>query len=350
MTKHKSFMENALRLAQRGEGMVSPNPMVGALLVHDGRTIGEGWHDVYGGPHAEVNCINSVAEENRAFISKSTLYVTLEPCFHVGKTPPCVDLVLKHKIKHVVIAEQDSNPLTAGKSIEKLRAGKVKVEVGVLEEKAHRLNRAFHYFIKTGKPYIILKWAQTDQGIMGLRGERLMITQPILERLVHQWRSGTDAILVGKNTAQTDNPQLNIREVGLYKPYLRIAWCSAMQLHAGAHLTNDTQLTWFLKPGKDDPNWRQTKHIPDVQNIEDLLAKLAEHKKALLFVEGGADTLNRFIDGGHWNEIRRITSQHDKKYPANKVIKAPLLPPSANLNTQFNIGPDHIEFYENGQI
>jgi diaminohydroxyphosphoribosylaminopyrimidine deaminase / 5-amino-6-(5-phosphoribosylamino)uracil reductase len=344
------FMQTALTIAERGAGMVSPNPKVGAVLVHKNRIIGQGWHQVYGGPHAEVNAIQSVAEKDSALISKSTLYVTLEPCHHFGKTPPCVDLVLEHRIKHVVIAQQDPNPLTAGKSIEKLRAAKVKVEVGLCETEARWLNRAFNYTMETGKPYVILKWAQTKDGVMGLRDKRLLITGALTQRLVHRWRSECDAILVGKGTALADNPRLDLRLATIEKPYLRIAWCAALALPKNAHLLDDSLSTWFLKSGADHSNWKQTKHLPDVQSIGDLFSALMAHKKAMLLVEGGYETLNRFLEAGAWNEIIRITGQPDEKYRPDKTVLAPMLPPSANRRSTLPLGSDLVEFYVNEQV
>jgi diaminohydroxyphosphoribosylaminopyrimidine deaminase / 5-amino-6-(5-phosphoribosylamino)uracil reductase len=338
------FMRRALMLAQRGEGMVSPNPMVGAVLVYQDRVIGEGYHMQYGGPHAEVNAINQVIEADRAFISLSTLYVTLEPCYHFGKTPPCVDLVLKEQIKHVIIAQFDPNPLTAGKSIERLRAAGVLVEVGVLESEAHWLNRAFIYTITTGRPYVILKWAQTNTGAIGLAGKRIKISEPISQRLVHKWRAATDAILVGKGTAQTDNPKLDLRYAVVQKPYLRIAWCIGGALAPNAYLLDDSQPTWLIGHDVDHSAWKQTKHML-LHGIEDLLDALMMVHCAILLVEGGRATLSRFLQAGAWNEIRVITSMKSFDQESEQIVHAPLLPATAIMRQSQTLGKDRIEWF-----
>ncbi len=332
------WMQRALTLARLGQGSVSPNPMVGAVLVHQERIIGEGWHGRYGGPHAEVRAIQSVATANKSLISESTLYVTLEPCHHYGKTPPCVDLVLAHRIPKVVIAHQDPNPLTSGKSIEKLRHAGVRVELGMLEQEAVELNRAFVWNQATGKPYVILKWAQTTQGILGSGAKRLHISEPATQRLVHQWRSEVDAILVGRATALLDNPRLDLRHAVLQKSLLRLAWCRETDLLPDCHLRDGSLPTLFLRDMA-------------IEDLDGLSQLLMQEKKAILMVEGGAETLHRFINSGLWNEIRRIT--HNGEQPGIAVsepIFAPILPPSANLTSQFTLGHDHIEVYQNTEL
>jgi diaminohydroxyphosphoribosylaminopyrimidine deaminase/5-amino-6-(5-phosphoribosylamino)uracil reductase len=220
-------MHRCLELAKLGAGYVAPNPMVGAILVNDGRIIAEGWHQQYGGPHAEVNCIASVKEEDKELIPQSTLYVSLEPCVHHGKTPPCTDLIIQHQIKKVVIGCRDPFKEVDGKGIEKLKAAGVEVELAdrLLAYECKNINKRFFTFHTKQRPYIILKWAQTADGKMAPsppEGEaspnpseggasRLLISNEYSNRLVHKWRSEEAAILVGTNTALLDNPELTTR-------------------------------------------------------------------------------------------------------------------------------------------
>lgn len=205
-------MHRCLQLARLGAGAVAPNPMVGAVLVHEGRIIGEGYHRQYGCPHAEVDCLQSVLEGDKHLIPQSILYVSLEPCAHFGKTPPCADLIIGHKIPHVVVGCRDPFPAVNGKGIEKLQAAGTHVEAGVLEAACRKLNERFFTFHQQHRPYVVLKWAQTADGKMAKDGpERLLISNAMTNRLVHRWRSEEMAILVGTNTAWADNPSLTTR-------------------------------------------------------------------------------------------------------------------------------------------
>ena len=205
-------MHRCLELASLGMGNVAPNPMVGAVLVYDNRIIGEGYHMQFGGPHAEVNCINSVKPADRELISKSSLYVSLEPCNHFGKTPPCSDLIIKNRIPEVVIACTDPFEKVNGSGINKLMEAGVKVITGILEKNAISLNTRFFTFHQQKRPYIILKWAQSaNKKISGKNGEPVRISHALTDRLVHRWRSEEAAIMVGTNTALKDNPSLTTR-------------------------------------------------------------------------------------------------------------------------------------------
>ncbi|MEJ0080771.1 MAG: bifunctional diaminohydroxyphosphoribosylaminopyrimidine deaminase/5-amino-6-(5-phosphoribosylamino)uracil reductase RibD [Puia sp.] len=206
------FMERCLKLAELGAGYTSPNPLVGAVLVHKGKIIGEGYHQQYGGPHAEVNCLDSVKEADRSLIPDSSLYVSLEPCVHHGKTPPCTDLILREKIRRVVIGCRDPFSEVNGKGIEKLLAHGVQVNYPVLDEQSKELNRRFITFHQQKRPYVILKWAQSaNHKMAGMSGRREMISNQYSSRLVHKWRSEEAGILVGTNTALLDNPELTVR-------------------------------------------------------------------------------------------------------------------------------------------
>ncbi|MEO7768510.1 MAG: bifunctional diaminohydroxyphosphoribosylaminopyrimidine deaminase/5-amino-6-(5-phosphoribosylamino)uracil reductase RibD, partial [Ferruginibacter sp.] len=212
MTIHETYIHRCIELAEQGAGSVAPNPMVGAVLVYNNLIIGEGYHQQYGKAHAEVNCIKSVTNENKHLVERSTLYVSLEPCAHFGKTPPCADLIIAKNIPVVVVACRDSYEQVDGKGIRKLRAAGIEVITPVLESDALDLNKRFFTFHTRLRPYIILKWAQTANGKIGNSdGSRLMISNEITNREVHKWRSREASILVGTNTASKDNPSLTTR-------------------------------------------------------------------------------------------------------------------------------------------
>ena len=342
------FMRRCFDLARLGVGSVSPNPMVGAVSVHEGRIIGEGWHQKYGKAHAEVNCVASVSPENQRLLPYSTLYCSLEPCFHFGKTPPCVDLILEKKIPRVVVANTDSNPHVAGKSLEKLRAAGVEVVSGILEEEGHWLNRTFFTWITKRRPYIILKWAQTADGFIGRPGERTAISGPAALRLVHRWRSEADAILVGSATAVVDNPRLDTRFYFGKKP-LRVVFDRHGKIPAGFHLLDDSAETWVFGPERSrihpsddfessDESFKQTKFFPTEGKvlIPNLLEQLAQTNCATLLVEGGANVLNQFLENGLWDEIRVI--ENGRRLGGG--LPAPNVPEGAILKEQFRIGED----------
>lgn len=340
------FMQRCFDLAQLGAGRVSPNPMVGAVLVHEGRIIGEGRHEKYGEAHAEVNCIRSVSTENQHLIPYSTLYCSLEPCFHFGKTPPCVDLILRQKIRRVVVSNTDPNPLVAGKSIDKMRVAGVDVSVGVLRQKGQWLNRAFFCGMREGRPYIILKWAQTADGFLGKRGERTPVSGYAAQRLVHRWRSEADAILVGSNTAITDNPRLDTRYYFGKNP-LRLTFDLHGKIPAGHHLLDDSAETWIFGPERPG-NFRQTHFIAAESRVPvpRILEKLAAANRAVLFVEGGADVLNQFLNGNWWDEIRLI----ENAGRLGAGIGAPGLPAVVELVSECTIGNDKVRIFSRPTI
>ncbi|TNE64506.1 MAG: bifunctional diaminohydroxyphosphoribosylaminopyrimidine deaminase/5-amino-6-(5-phosphoribosylamino)uracil reductase RibD [Bacteroidetes bacterium] len=299
-------MRRCFDLALQGAGSVSPNPMVGAVVVYENTILGEGWHRQFGGPHAEVNAIASVPPEHQTLLPHSTLYCSLEPCFHHGKTPPCVDLILEHRIPRVVISTTDPNPKVAGQSVEKLRAAGVEVITGVLEAEGRWLNRAFFTWITRKRPYIILKWAQSADGIIAHNGQQTAISGALTQRLVHRWRSEVDAILVGTTTALTDNPRLDNR---LYfgRPPLRIALDWNSRIAAKAHLLDDSMPTWILGP-EHPGKWTNTvfQNINQASWVINLLEKLRAEGYASLLVEGGARIHQQFLDADLWDEIRII--------------------------------------------
>lgn len=336
-------MRRCFDLARLGAGSVSPNPMVGAVLVHEGRIIGEGWHKKYGEAHAEVNCIASVAPESQRLIPYSTLFCSLEPCFHFGKTPPCVDLILEKKISRVVVSNTDPNPLVAGKSLEKLRTAGVEVVSGILEEDGRWLNRAFFTWIAQKRPYVILKWAQTADGFLGKRGERTAISGPAALRLVHRWRRESDAILVGSATAVTDNPRLDTR---LYfgTPPLRVVFDQQGKIPPDFHLLDDSTETWVFGPERaSDRIFYKTFFLPTEGKIliPNLLDKLAKANRAILLVEGGALVLNHFLETNIWDEIRIL--ENTRRLGGS--VLAPTVPVGAVLKKHFQTGRDTVRHF-----
>lgn len=338
---HEVYMRRCLDLALLGAGQVSPNPMVGAILVFEGRIIGEGWHQRWGGPHAEVNCVRSVKQEDRPLIPRSTLYCTLEPCFHFGKTPPCVDLILGEKISRVVIANEDPNPKVAGQSVQKMRAAGIVVETGVLAAEAALLNRTFFHSISQKQPYVVLKWAQSADGFLGRTGERTAISGPWTQRLVHRWRSELDAILAGTQTVLTDNPKLDARLHGGQNP-LRITFDIEKKIPAEYNILDDLAPTWIFGPTRDGA-FRQTEFIASDRPValEKLLNRLYENNRATLLVEGGAQVLAAFLESGLWNEIRLIESSAS----LGGGVQAPQLPEGLTMLEKYQVGADSIRVF-----
>jgi len=249
-------MKRAIALARKGAGWVNPNPMVGAVLVNNGRIIGEGFHEYYGGPHAEVNAIASVIEHDASLIPGSSLYVTLEPCFHHGKTPPCVDLIIEKQISRVVIGMTDPNPLVHGKGIAKLKENGVSIGYGILEPEIRRMNEVFNKYILQGIPFVVLKSAMTLDGkIATVTNASRWITCEASRKIVHQLRQQLSSIMVGVNTILTDDPMLNIRLKGQWKNPLKVIADTRLRIPVEAKvLTNDPQLTLIATTSLADKN------------------------------------------------------------------------------------------------
>jgi diaminohydroxyphosphoribosylaminopyrimidine deaminase / 5-amino-6-(5-phosphoribosylamino)uracil reductase len=345
LTVEEKYMHRCLQLARLGAGTVAPNPMVGAVLVHKGVIIGEGYTQPYGQAHAEVMCINSVSAANQPLINKSTLYVSLEPCAHFGKTPPCADLIITSKIPQVVIACQDIYQEVNGKGVEKLKTAGINVTVGVLDKEALDLNKRFFIFHQQQRPYIILKWAQSSNGkISGKNGEQVFISNEFTNRLVHQWRSEEAAIMVGTNTALSDNPALTTR-LYLGRNPLRLVidmdlkLPSSLQLFNGAVKTivfnqfkqEEGEQVLFYKIKKDE------KSIPQVLNI------LHQLKIQSVIIEGGAKLLQSFIDDNLWDEARVITNT-ELNIPEG--IAAPIVKNKKLIEKEITFG-DKIEYLIN---
>lgn len=338
-----SYMHRCIELARLGAGSVAPNPMVGAVLVHSGRIIGEGYHAQYGKAHAEVNCINSVQPEDVALIASSTLYVSLEPCAHFGKTPPCSDLVIRHRIPKVVIGCRDPFPLVNGKGLEKLQQAGIETELGMLEAECRSLNQRFFTFATQQRPYVVLKWAQTADGkIAGSSSERLLISHPCTNRLVHRWRSEEAAILVGTNTAVLDDPSLTNRLWHGKNP-VRLLLDLSLRVLANHQLLDGSERTIVFNHLKEDSDGKTQFHQLDAHApvLTQVLDAAYRYGLQSILVEGGARLLQSFIDAGCWNEARVITNT---TLTANGGLPAPLLQ-HASATGEEQIGSDRIAYF-----
>ncbi len=314
MTKHEIVLQRAIDLAKLGAGYVSPNPMVGAVITHQGEIIGEGYHQKYGEAHAEVNAVADVflKHENAAeLLKEATLYVTLEPCAHFGKTPPCSDLIIQHQIPEVVIGCTDPFSKVNGKGIEKLQNAGIKVTTGILEQECLALNKRFFTRVEKQRPFIILKWAQTINGYFATKdGSRKWISGKEAKMLVHQWRSEEDCVLVGKRTAEIDNPELNVRLVNGKNPK-RAVIDRDLKLDKKLHLFDNTIETFVFNKELTAING-QVKYI-GIEDFEYFLPQYLLYQLYLqdiqsVIIEGGIKTLQMFIAAGLWDEARIFIS------------------------------------------
>ena len=292
MTTDERYMQRCLSLARKAIGYTYPNPLVGSVIIHEGKIIGEGWHAKAGEPHAEVNAIASVKDKD--LLKESTLYVNLEPCAHFGKTPPCADLIIEKEIPKIVIGCVDINSKVAGKGIEHLRQAGREVIVGVLEAECQALNARFFTFHAQQRPYIILKWAQTRDGFIApLQQEQqkpVWISNAFSQQLTHLWRAQEGAILVGKHTVEKDNPSLTTRH-----------WVGDNPLRLV--IDNDHVLPKTLAVFQGDPAVVLTIY-PNCSMPKEVCNYLYEQQIQSLIVEGGAQVLQQFIDEGLWDEAR----------------------------------------------
>ncbi|HEX5026056.1 MAG TPA: bifunctional diaminohydroxyphosphoribosylaminopyrimidine deaminase/5-amino-6-(5-phosphoribosylamino)uracil reductase RibD [Agriterribacter sp.] len=357
MTVDESYMLRCIELARLGAGNVAPNPMVGSVLVHNNRIIGEGYHVGYGMPHAEVNCIESVLEEDRQLISESTLYVSLEPCAHYGKTPPCADLIIKHGIPEVVVGCRDPFPEVDGKGIAKLESAGVKVKLSLLQEECRLLNKRFFTFHSMHRPYVVLKWAQTGNGfISGPGGSKLQITNVYSNRLVHRWRSEEAAILVGTRTAMMDDPALTNR-VWTGKNPVRLVIDRNLKLQPSLQLFNEAAPTIIFNEIRNTPgiekahisvggrNWYYQVN-PGKDTLQQMMDALYKLDIQSVIVEGGAELLQSFIKENIWNEARVFTNE---TLLVPDGVKAPGLKNERILESE-HLFSDRIEFYANAAL
>jgi diaminohydroxyphosphoribosylaminopyrimidine deaminase/5-amino-6-(5-phosphoribosylamino)uracil reductase len=329
VTPEGLFMQRTLELARKGVGAVSPNPRVGCVIVHDGKIIGEGWHQKYGEAHAEVNAVGSV--EDISLLKESTVYVNLEPCSHQGKTPPCADLLIHQQVKKVVIANGDPNPLVNGLGIKKLKAAGIEVVSGILEKEGRELNKRFFTFIEKKRPYIILKWAQSADGFVAHSNyESRWISNEYSRQLVHQWRSEEDAVLVGTRTAAHDNPALTVREWTGRNP-VRIVIDRFLRLPETLRLFDQTEKTicYNLLKHEEHKNLLLIR-LGEEGFIEQLVEDLFRQNIQSVIVEGGAQTLQFFIDLKLWDEARIFTAS---RFFGNG-ISAPIIQGHSKIETE----------------
>tara|TARA_B100000768_G_scaffold79259_1_gene75404 strand:+ start:183 stop:1211 length:1029 start_codon:yes stop_codon:yes gene_type:complete len=341
MQNQEFFMNRCLELASKGLENVSPNPMVGSVIVHENKIIGEGYHKEYGKEHAEVNAIASV--KNKSLLKYSTLYVNLEPCAHFGKTPPCSDLIIEHKIPKVVIGCVDTFSDVNGKGILKMEKAGIEINIGVLEKESQELNKRFFTFHEKKRPYIILKWAESKDGFIAPKDQiaPFWMTSSNSKKLVHQFRAEEDAILVGRVTAEKDNPSLTVREIKGQNP-TRIIIDKDLKLSKKLILFNNEAKTIIF-------NTQITKKINsnyyikiDYSNmINNILHQLYKQNIQSLIVEGGTKTLQSFIDENLWDEARIFT--------ANKTliegVKAPRI--EGEIIYETTIDKDQLEIVKN---
>jgi diaminohydroxyphosphoribosylaminopyrimidine deaminase / 5-amino-6-(5-phosphoribosylamino)uracil reductase len=340
------YIQRCIDLALKGKGNVAPNPMVGAVIVLNDEIIGEGYHEQYGQAHAEVNAVNAV--QNKALLKDATIYVSLEPCAHVGKTPPCADLIVQHQFKRVVVGCLDSYSEVSGKGIQRMREHSIQVDVGVMEQECRELNKRFFTFHERKRPYIILKWAQTVDGFMDpLRTNNekgiYWITHPETKKVVHQWRAEEAAIMVGKNTAIVDNPSLTTREFKGKNP-IRILLDSHLETPINANLFNDEAQTLIFNLDKSAIESSNEWIKVDKMDLAVIMSVL--HKKNIqsVIVEGGKQILEQFIASNLWDEARVLIGEN----VFLEGLAAPLL--NESLVRSIELGKDRLNCYKNTKI
>ena len=345
MSKHQKYIRRCIELAQNALGNTYPNPMVGSVVVYNDTIIGEGWHKKAGEAHAEVNAIASV--KDKSLLKKATLYVSLEPCSHFGKTPPCADLIVAHKIPKVVIGCMDPNEVVAGRGVKKLLEAGCKVKIGILEEACINLNKRFFTFHQKKRPYIILKWAETQDGFIAPQeqetGKPFWITGEASKQLVHKWRSEEQAILAGTNTVLKDNPRLTTRLWQGNNP-VRVVIDRHLKIKHGAAVFDGTSKTIVITS-------QEHQNLPNLPNVkfemvnfdkslpEKICEVLYKHKIQSVIIEGGAITLNAFMEAHLWDEARVFTGKENLQ----KGIKAPSLKMEPSEKTQ--VGKDTLKIY-----
>ena len=347
MVEDQKYLKRCIELALQGAGYVSPNPMVGSVIVYDNQIIGEGYHMKFGQAHAEVNAVNDVFakhENAKELLRSSTIYVNLEPCSHFGKTPPCADLIISNEIPRVVVGCRDPFDQINGKGIEKLKNAGIEVIEDILTDECLKLNKRFFTRIQKQRPYIILKWAQTSDGFFAPADKsQKWISSQNAKQLVHRWRTEEDAVLVGKNTALADNPRLNSREWPGRDP-IRIVIDRRLDLPEDLHVFDQSQDTIIFNEQKTDLVDR-IKYL-ELEDFDNLLPQLIAYQLYLmdiqsLIVEGGAETLNLFIKAGLWDEARVFTSPKNW----NSGIPAPIL--SGKPGETQTVGPDVLNIWFN---
>lgn len=312
---HEKYIKRCIDIGKNGLGTTAPNPMVGCVVVHENKIIGEGFTSPYGGAHAEVNAINSVKDQS--LLSRSTLYVTLEPCSHYGKTSPCADAILNFKIPQVIIGTIDTHNKVSGKGIEKLKASGCDVRVGFLEDDVKRHHKRFFTFHNKKRPYVILKWAETTDGFIApqtkSKKQPVWITNPISRQLVHKWRAEEQAILVGTNTLLEDNPSLTVRDWSGNNP-IRIVLDKTLRIVKDATVFDDKAKTIIISDkGASGVSKTENSILKYLDwGLKDVIAEqictvLFENDINSVIIEGGRQTLQTFIDENLWDEARIFT-------------------------------------------
>lgn len=335
MDIHEKYIKRCIELAQNGFGTTYPNPMVGSVIVYEDKIIGEGWHKKAGEPHAEVNAVRSV--KDKSLLKKATIYVSLEPCSHFGKTPPCCDLIIEHKIPNVVVGTVDPNEKVAGKGIKKIIESGSNVIVGVLENECNELNKRFFTFHQKKRPYIILKWAESQDGFLAPEKETnperkpVWITNPYSRQLVHKWRSEEQAILAGTQTVIDDNPKLNVRDWSGNNPVRVVLDQNSRISHDSFVFDDSVKTILFTKSEITFSAKNTTFEVIDFnQNIvPQILAVLHQNQIQSIIIEGGLQTLQSFIDQNFWDEARIFIG----KTSFEKGTKAPNLPKKNVIKT-----------------
>jgi diaminohydroxyphosphoribosylaminopyrimidine deaminase/5-amino-6-(5-phosphoribosylamino)uracil reductase len=338
---HDNYMQRCLQLASYGSGHVAPNPMVGCVIVVNNKIIGEGYHKNFGGAHAELNAIHNVV--NKELLRESTVYVSLEPCSHHGKNPPCVDLLISNNVKQVIIGCRDSNPLVSGKGIDRLKRAGIAVIEGVLEKECRNLNKRFFTFHERQRPYVILKWAQTLDGYIDRVREQEQlgvnwVSSETTQSLVHKWRSEEQSILVGRNTIINDNPSLTVRSYNGQNP-TRIVIDSQLQISGDLKVYSDEAPTLVFNRIKNDRRdsveWIKISETSTSKILEEL------YKRGIssVFVEGGSRTLQYFIVDNVWDEARVIVG--NTRF--NEGVKAPII--NKIPVDSFTFGEDKVYIY-----
>ncbi len=349
MTNHETYIKRCIEIAKNGLGSVSPNPMVGSVIVYNNKIIGEGYTSPYGGNHAEVNAINTV--EDKTLLKEATIYVTLEPCSHYGKTPPCSDLIIKHKIPNIVIGCIDDNPKVAGQGIKKLLDANCNVTVGVLEKACKEHHKRFFTFHNKKRPYIILKWAETNDRFIAPKSKKnlkpVWITNKYSRQLVHKWRTEEQAILVGTNTVFQDNPTLTARDWTGNNP-IRVVIDRTLKLPKETSVFNNEAKTIIINEKTKDQKLKQNHWNLEFINW-DLKQNIAQQICNVLYknditsviIEGGQKTLQTFIDENIWDEARIFTGDTEFK----EGVKAPVF--AGKLISKEKILSDILKIYKN---
>ncbi|WP_262909911.1 bifunctional diaminohydroxyphosphoribosylaminopyrimidine deaminase/5-amino-6-(5-phosphoribosylamino)uracil reductase RibD [Tenacibaculum finnmarkense] len=352
ITENEKYIKRCLQLAKNGIGTARPNPSVGAVIVYKNTIIGEGFTSAYGGNHAEVNAINSV--KDKTLLKEATIYVTLEPCAHFGKTPPCADLIVKHHIPKVVIGCVDTNSLVAGKGIERLQNAGINVTIGVLEDECKKHHKRFFTVQNKKRPYIVLKWAETADGFIApLKRDAqqpVWISNSYSQQLVHKIRSQEQAILVGTNTVIADNPSLDVRHWAGNNP-VRVVLDKNLRIPSNLTVFDEKVKTLVLvdKATKINKVKEQVEVLEKIdfssRVAEQICSVLQKHQIQSVLIEGGAQTLQTFIDANLWDEAQVFVGETSFK----NGVEAPRLSTEKILLKKQNIASDVLRIFENTQ-